>query len=285
MNNCMSTGSCLCGSVKWRIGGTPDSAYHCHCFMCRKAHGAAFGTYYYLPVGEFQWTSETDAIREYKSSRTTTRYFCGTCGSVVPNYDADGEHVYVPAGCHDDGPRVDANIFVGSRAPWHEITDDLPRHQAFPPGQDQPVCEARALPDKPPGILRGSCLCGAVAFEVNEPFKVIYNCFCTRCRQARAAAFTTNGFTSFAGVRFVKGEERLSRYKHPEARYFTQVFCDTCGSGLPRLDPERNLAVIPLGALDDDPGCRASDNIFVRHKAGWYDLTDSLPTYEEGPPG
>lgn len=280
----MSAGRCLCGSIEWRIDGSPAGAYHCHCSICRKVHGAAFGTYYYMHAQDFRWTSEPGGIRNYESSRGLIRSFCGTCGSVVPNFEGDGAHVYVPAGCHDDGPRVDSHIFVGSRAPWHEITDALPRHEAFPPGQEQPICATRELPENPPGILRGSCLCGAVVFEVSEPFRVIHNCFCTRCRQARAAAFTTNGFTSHSGVRFLKGVERLSSYKLPGARYFTQVFCDTCGSGLPRLDPERNLAVIPLGALDDDPGCRASDNIFVRYRAGWYDLTDTLPTYEEGPP-
>ena len=281
----MSAGQCLCGNIKWNICGTPEYAYHCHCSMCRKAHGAAFGTYYYVKTGDFNWVSDRSGIKDYQSSMGTTRSFCGTCGSVVPNLDEDGDHIYVPAGSHNDGPPVAAHIFVGSMAPWHRITDALPQHEAFPPAeQDLPVYQSRPLPEARAGVFRGGCLCGAVEFEVLEPFKVVYNCHCARCRQARAAAFTTNGFTTMAGVRFTKGEERLSYYKVPEARYFTHVFCKTCGSGLPRLDPERDVAVTPLGALDDDPGCTASDNIYTGDKAGWHEITDELPAHVEGAP-
>ena len=118
---------------------------------------------------------------------------------------------------------------------------------------------------------------------MTEPFKVVHNCHCSRCRRARAAAFTTNGFTSSDGVRFTRGEEHVKVYKLPEARYFTQAFCDTCGSGLPRIDSERKLAAIPLGALDDDPGQGPVDHIFVDSKADWYRIGDELPQFSQGP--
>ncbi len=279
----MSSGRCLCGSVTWEISGKPKAAYHCHCSMCRKAHGAAFGTYYFMPTDNFYWTSKQDTVVNHRSSPGLPRAFCGTCGSVVPNYDVEGQHVYVPAGCHDEGVNADSHIFVGSKAPWYDITDDLPQHEVFPPGEDYPVYEGRALDDAPEGVVRGSCLCGAVEFEVLQPFKVVHNCHCSRCRRARAAAHTTNGFISMEGVRFVKGEDHVTSYKLPTAKYFTHVFCDVCGSGLPRLDPERNIAVVPLGVLDDDPGRKPVDNIFVASKAGWYEITDDLPAYDEAP--
>lgn len=281
----MNDGKCLCGSVTWEISGKPESTYHCHCTMCRKAHGAAFGTYYLLASKDFRWTSSRDTVVEYASSPELTRAFCRNCGSVVPNGDNEDKYVYVPAGCHDEGVNADAHIFVGSKAPWYDITDDLPRHEAYPPGEDLPAYEDKSLPDAPEGALRGSCLCGAVVFHLLEPFKVVHNCHCSRCRHARAAAHATNGFTSMEGVRFIKGEEHVSSYKLPTARFFTHVFCDTCGSGLPRIDSERKIAVTPLGALDDDPGAKAVDNIFVAYKARWYDITDDLPAYDELPPG
>ena len=86
------------------------------------------------------------------------------------------------------------------------------------------------------------------------------------------------------GVIFFKGEEHIKTYKVPGAKHFAHAFCDTCGCGVPRIDPGRRIAVIPLGALDDDPGVKAADNIFVAHKAQWYEITDDLPAYEEGPP-
>ena len=53
---------------------------------------------------------------------------------------------------------------------------------------------------------------------------------------------------------------------------------------MPRIDTERKIAVVPLGALDDDPGIKPVDHIFAAYKAGWHEITDDLPTYEEGPP-
>ena len=103
-------------------------------------------------------------------------------------------------------------------------------------------------------------------------------------RKARAAAHATNGFTSIDGVEFLQGEDNLASYKVDDARYFTQVFCKTCGAKMPRLDPERGIAVIPFGALDDDPGVEAQDHIFVDYKAGWHRITDDLPTFAEMAP-
>ena len=298
--NNMSKGQCLCGSVTWAFFGQPESAYHCHCQMCRKAHGAAYGTYYYMIKENFCWTSGRDTIRHYRSSPTLTRSFCQTCGSVTPNADdigqfADhtGQFMFVPAGSHDDGPEITANIFVASKAPWHDITDNLPKHDRHPPvvlgliAYNNPPLSAPT-----PGIARGSCLCGEVRFEVTLPFKMVHNCYCSRCRQERAAAFTTNGFTAKDAVRFTQGSDCLTSYKLPSAKYFTHVFCKKCGSGLPRVDagrdiaviPCRDIAVIPLGALDDDPGCKADDNIFVANKANWSELDPNLPSYDQYPP-
>ncbi len=65
----------------------------------------------------------------------------------------------------------------------------------------------------------------------------------------------------------------MKSYKLPEAKYFTQVFCEVCGSKLPRIDPDRKLAIVPFGALDDDPGIKAIDQIFVAYKSDSKALT------------
>ena len=83
-------------------------------------------------------------------------------------------------------------------------------------------------------------------------------------------------------VRFTRGESLLESFELPGARYFTQVFCSACGSGMPRIDPERGIAVIPMGVLDDDPGRGADDHVFVGSMAPWYTISDDLPRFEEG---
>jgi hypothetical protein len=283
----MARSSCLCGAVAWELGGPFTSMTHCHCSMCRKAHGAAFSTIASARREQFHWLAGVDLIARYRSSAALTRNFCARCGSVVPGEGPDGEDMDLPAGCFDDDPvtRPSRHIFVASKAPWDPIEDDLPRHVAWMPGFDAPLVADRTRAGPQEGVLRGNCLCGAIAYEVVEPLRAVHNCHCSRCRKARAAAYTTNGFTSIEGVRFVRGENEVATYKLPEARFFTHAFCRTCGSGVPRLDPERAIAIIPLGSLDDDPGRGADDHIYVASKAPWYDIPGDLPRYAERPGG
>jgi hypothetical protein len=253
--------------------------------MCRKVHGTAFGTYCFVRSDQFRWTGGTDSVVHYRSSGFVVRSSCDVCGSVVP-FASERNGVWVaPAGCHDQGRKAGCNIFVADHAPWHAVTGELPRHDAYPDETGYPKVDDKPLADAPEGVVRGSCLCGAVEYHVTTPFKVAYNCHCSRCRYARAAAHASNAFTSFDGVRFVRGEQHLKSYKPPEARFFTQVFCGICSSPMPRLDPGRGIAVVPMGSLDDDPGITPASHIFVADKAGWHEITDDLPTYEEAPPG
>lgn len=279
----MTKGACLCGKITWEFSAEPEAAYHCHCSMCRKAHGAAFGTYYWIKSKTFNWTGSLDSLVEYSSSPELDRAFCRECGSVVPNPDKEEDYVYVPAGSHTDGPPIDEHIMVGSKAPWYDISDSLQQHEIYPPEVNLNIYPEKTLSPVTEGEVRGSCLCGAVEFKVTEPFKKIYNCHCSRCRRARAAAFTTNGFVSSEGIVFEKGEDHIHLFELPEAKYFTQAFCDKCGSGLPRIDPRRGIAVVPLGSLDDDPGSLPAAHIFAANKAEWFEICGELSVFDALP--
>lgn len=279
----MSRASCLCGSVAWEIEGPFELMTHCHCSRCRKSHGTAFATYVGGPAGGFRLQGE-ELVARYESSRSMTRRFCGRCGSMVP-FEALQESVFVPAGnfMDDPGVRPVGHIFAASIPPWLEIRDTLPRFDAYPPGVGRPVVPDRP-PVDPPGWPRGSCACGEVAFYVEKPFQRWWNCHCSRCRKARSAAYAANLFTAADGIRFTRGEHLMAGYKVPDAKHFMQVFCRTCGSPMPRLDRERNFAIVPLGAMDDDPGIRAEAHIFTGSMAPWYTIDDDVPRYAEYPP-
>ena len=279
----MIRGSCLCGTVRWSFDGAFERMLHCHCRMCRKAHGAPFATYADGDRAHFRLDGGEEAVTRYESSPGFRRAFCSRCGSVTPFTFGHGM-VAVPAGPLDDDPglRPSFHIYAKWKAPWHEITDSLPRHDISPVG-DTPRVDQAEPPPSTGGVLRGSCLCGNVAYEVTGEITRVHNCHCSRCRKARAAAYTTNGFTAMGGVRYTRGEDTLRTWRLPEARYFSQVFCQACGSGMPRLDPERGLAVIPFGSLDDDPGRGADNHIFVASKAPWHEITGDLPCFDEAP--
>jgi hypothetical protein len=279
----MSRASCLCGDVAWEIDGPFELASHCHCSRCRKTHGTAFATYVAGAADRFRLRGG-ERVGRWESSPGFVRCFCTRCGSVVPGDPFDGR-MFVPAGNFDDDPgaRALAHIFVASKAPWQEIADGLPRFDAYPDGIDAPVLPDRP-PLDPPGRPRGSCLCGEVTYIVEGvPLRAHY-CHCGRCRKARSAAHATSLFTGVDGLRFTRGEAQLASYKIPEARTFTQVFCRTCGSLMPRIDRDRNLAIVPMGGLDDDLGIRPQSHIFVASKAPWYEITDRLPQHAEYPP-
>jgi hypothetical protein len=170
-----------------------------------------------------------------------------------------------------------AHIFVDSKAPWHEISDGLPKFAAWPPGYDFPVSPTPERGSKSPDRIAGSCLCGSVAYEVTPPLAGMRHCHCSRCRKARSAPHASNAFCNLAAFRYTKGQSSLREWKVPDAQFFTQTFCATCGSPMPRVSPERDLVVIPGGSFDNDPRVRPSEHIFVGSKASWFQIADALP--------
>jgi hypothetical protein len=279
----MTGASCLCGAVTWEVDGDLSFFSHCHCSRCRKAHGTAFSSAVAVAESDFRLRGG-EQVTSWQSAEGILRNFCRRCGSPVPGLPWQGL-IFVPAGNFDVDPGIPAgfHIFVGSKAPWYEITDDLPRYDAYPEGVDAQVLPDRA-PLDPPGGVRGSCLCGGVTFVVEGKPLRAHNCHCGRCRRARSAAHASNLFVTADGVRFTRGEDLLASYKLPGAKFFTQVFCRICGSKMPRIDRERNYGVIPMGGLDDDPGVKPQAHIFVGSKAPWLEINDRLPQFEEAAP-
>jgi hypothetical protein len=132
----MVKGSCLCGGVQYEIDGEMQLMANCHCSMCRKHHGAPFVSFVGVNGSDFHWVKGEDLLVSYQSSPTNARAFCRVCGSSLPNPGPAGEIFYLPAGTLDDDPgaRPAGHIFVGSKAPWVEISDELPQFDEYPPG-------------------------------------------------------------------------------------------------------------------------------------------------------
>ena len=128
------SGSCLCGSVRYEVAGSLRFLGNCHCSRCRKAHGAAFATWGILDPDQFRWTSGAEFVQGYESSPGRQRCFCRNCGSPLVSTH-DGVVGEVAAGTLDGDPgvRPREHIFVGSKAPWFEIADGLPRYEEAAP--------------------------------------------------------------------------------------------------------------------------------------------------------
>ncbi|HXO90095.1 MAG TPA: GFA family protein [Stellaceae bacterium] len=138
--------SCLCGGVKFEISGPLSPPSNCHCSMCRKQQGAAFRSRARVRQSDLKWVQGEDLVSFYESTPGTFRGFCTVCGSPIVNkFDARSKSAaYRPAAVSeygialatlddDPGVRPLAHIFVASKAPWFEITDDLPQFETVPP--------------------------------------------------------------------------------------------------------------------------------------------------------
>ena len=119
-------GGCLCGGVRFRIGLPTLWAAHCHCTMCRRAHGAAFVTWVGVAAERFEITRGASHLHRYQSSAAATRSFCNVCGSSLTFESSrwPGEvHVVLANldGIIDREP--DAHVYWADHVSWGDWRD------------------------------------------------------------------------------------------------------------------------------------------------------------------
>jgi len=127
----------------------------------------------------------------------------------------------------------------------------------------------------------GSCLCGAVSFEIDE-FLPAAHCHCSMCRKFHGAAFASIASVPRSGFRWTKGEDALKDYAADNGT--TRTFCHHCGSSLKFSSPRASQGEveIALGAMDSDIPVKPDAHIFVGSAANWTELNDGLPRFVEG---
>jgi hypothetical protein len=123
-------GACECGTVRYRVADAFLYAMNCHCSRCRAGTGSAFKAFAGIEREKLEITDGSDSLLVFgDDDGNHTR--CGVCGSLLFSVVSDGARVHVAMGSLVDVPgiRPTRHIFVGSKAPWFEITDDLPQSQ------------------------------------------------------------------------------------------------------------------------------------------------------------
>lgn len=120
-------GSCLCGEIQFSVSGFSDNAANCHCSMCRKFHGAAFGTL--VSVKNLKWLSGDYLLKEFIASNGTIRTFCLNCGSSLGFRvkDASLEKIELAIATFDcDIPvTINAQIYTDYKANWCELQTNI----------------------------------------------------------------------------------------------------------------------------------------------------------------
>ena len=126
-------GECFCRSVGYEVLDAFEYALNCHCSNCRRTTGSAFKPFAGIAAGHLVLVRGEDHLMRYGDA-TNHDVHCGRCGSLLYSRVRDGAYVHVALGTLIDTPsiRPSAHIFVGSKAPWHTICDDLPQYDELP---------------------------------------------------------------------------------------------------------------------------------------------------------
>lgn len=128
-------GSCLCGEVRYEVGGGFEHFYLCHCEHCRKDTGSAHAANLFTSAAELKWLSGEDKVKQFNLPSTRhSRAFCSICGSALPRLQMNGALLVIPAGSLDSkvSMRPNAHIFVASRADWDNELEDVPKLEGSP---------------------------------------------------------------------------------------------------------------------------------------------------------
>jgi hypothetical protein len=127
-------GKCFCGAVHYSVPDEFRYAMYCHCSNCRRTTGSAFKPFAGIERDKLVVTQGADNLLVYGDDKANDTH-CKRCGSLVYSVVRDGAFAHIAMGTLVDDPtiRPSRHIFVGSKASWFTITDDLPQHEEFPP--------------------------------------------------------------------------------------------------------------------------------------------------------
>jgi hypothetical protein len=129
-------------------------------------------------------------------------------------------------------------------------------------------------------MIRGSCCCGAIQFELLAAPTMMGTCHCSRCRKVGASTFV---FVKKESLRWLRGREFIARFE-PEAPYkYARCFCRKCGTALGEIDSTQESFPISANCLDDDPVVRNRFHEFVGSKPSWYEICDDAKQFQEHP--
>jgi hypothetical protein len=122
-------------------------------------------------------------------------------------------------------------------------------------------------------LVRGSCQCRAVTFEVAGAFERFFLCHCSRCRKGTGSAHAANLFSSTAEITWLSGSDLITTYRVPDTRH-ARSFCSQCGSAVPRQTGK--MLLVPAGSLDSDVPIRPTAHIHFESRANWDEALEQV---------
>lgn len=127
-----ATGGCLCGAVRYRVSGPPESLSHCHCVSCRRAAGSPSLAWAIFPEANVEMLS--GEITEFESSPGVKRGFCARCGTSMTYARANRPGLFDVTTATLDDPEAFApllEIWTEERLSWVTPNPSVPQFDQF----------------------------------------------------------------------------------------------------------------------------------------------------------
>ena len=117
-------------------------------------------------------------------------------------------------------------------------------------------------------MFKGSCLCGAVRYEIRGDVLRTSKCWCTMCQKQHGAAFAPYANVAASDLHIVQGEEAITRYR--SSATVERTFCRACGSNLSwQMDGYRDRIAVALGSFDTPYEGKVTHDLHIDSKPGW----------------
>lgn len=129
-------------------------------------------------------------------------------------------------------------------------------------------------------MIKGSCCCGAVQFELTEAPSMMGTCHCTRCRKVGASTLI---FVKAESFRIVSGLDKISTYKAEPPYKYNRCFCSVCGSALGEALSKEESFPIAANCIDGDLSLKNKFHEFVSEKPSWLEIGDTAKRFDEHP--
>lgn len=127
--------------------------------------------------------------------------------------------------------------------------------------------------------MKGSCLCGAIEYEIDQLDMPISHCHCRTCRKAHAAAFSSTAGVMREHFRWLKGQEKLSAFESSPGKL--RYFCSVCASHLMAERPAQPHVIVRVATLDEDPNSKPTMHIWCSHDVPWLQDDENVSFYQE----
>lgn len=130
--------------------------------------------------------------------------------------------------------------------------------------------------------MKGSCLCGAVEYEIDSIDTPILHCHCQTCQKAHAAPFATTAGVMREHFRWLNGEDKLSSFESSPGKL--RHFCSVCGTHVVAERVNQPNVIVRVATLNEDPKTTPQMHIWASHDATWLEY-EGIPAYPEWQPG